>query len=137
MTEAEAEARQLEGQDNAIPFRPRRTRKQTIRENVFTIFNLSLVGLGFAQLLLGLPLDALISIGTIALNTALNIGQETLARMRMKEVEAATRLQATVIREGRVRSIDPNEVVLGDILVMGLETIRSWMANWSARRRSR
>jgi magnesium-transporting ATPase (P-type) len=119
LTEAEAQARQLEGQDNAIPFRPRRTRQQTIKENVFTIFNLSLVGLGFTQLLLGLPLDALISIGTIALNTALNIIQENLARRRMKEVEEATRLQATVIREGRVRSIDPNEVVQGDILVVG------------------
>ena len=119
LTEAEAKARQLVGQDNAVPFRPQRTRKQTIKENVFTIFNLSLVGLGFTQLLLGLPLDALLSIGTIALNTALNIGQETLARMRMKEVEAATRLQATVIREGKVRSIDPNEVVQGDILAVG------------------
>jgi magnesium-transporting ATPase (P-type) len=119
LTEAEAEARQLEGQDNAVPFRPQRTRKQTIKENVFTIFNLSLVGLGFAQLLLGLPLDALISVGTIALNTVLNIGQETLARMRMKEVEEATRVQAAVIREGKVRSIDPNEVVQGDILVVG------------------
>ena len=99
--------------------RPRRTRKQTIKENVFTIFNLSLVGLGFTQLLLGLPPDALIGIGTIALNTALNIGQETLTRMRMKEVEEATRLQATVIREGKVCSIDPNEVVQGDILVVG------------------
>ena len=66
LTEAEAQARQLEGQDNAIPFRPQRTRQQTIKENVFTIFNLSLVGLGVTQLLLGLPLDALISIGTIA-----------------------------------------------------------------------
>ncbi|NIV37079.1 MAG: HAD-IC family P-type ATPase, partial [Anaerolineae bacterium] len=119
LTEAEAKARQLEGQDNAVPFRPQRTRQQTIKENVLTVFNLNLVGLAFSQFLIGLPLDALISIGTIALNAVLNIIQETLARRRMKEVELATRLQATVIREGRVRSIDPNEVVQGDILVVG------------------
>jgi len=119
LTEAEAEARRLEGQDNAVPFRPQRTRQQIIRENVFTIFNLNLVGLAFAQLLLGIPLDALISIGTIALNAVLNIVQEGLARMRMREVEEATRLQATVIREGRVRGIDPNDIVQGDILVVG------------------
>jgi magnesium-transporting ATPase (P-type) len=119
LTEAEARARQLEGQDNAVPFRPQRTRQQTIKENVLTVFNLNLVGLAFSQFLLGLPLDALISMGTIALNAVLNIIQETLARRRMKEVEVATRLQATVIREGRVRSIDPNEVVQGDILVVG------------------
>jgi magnesium-transporting ATPase (P-type) len=119
LTEAEAKARQLEGQDNAVPFRPLRTRQQIIKENVLTIFNLNLVGLAFSQFLLGLPLDALISIGTIALNGVLNIIQEALARRRMKEVELATRLQATVIREGRVRSIDPNEVVQGDVLVVG------------------
>jgi len=119
LTEAEAEARRLEGQDNAIPFRPQRTRQQIIRENVFTIFNLNLVGLAFAQFLLGIPLDALISMGTIALNAVLNIVQESLARRRMKEVEEETRLQATVIREGKVRSIDPNEVVEGDMLVVG------------------
>ena len=119
LTEAEAKARQLEGQDNTVPFRPQRTRRQTIKDNIVTIFNLNLVGLAFAQLLLGLPLDALLSIGTIALNAVLNIGQETLARRRMREVEEATRLQATVIREGAVRSIDPNEVVRGDVLVVG------------------
>jgi magnesium-transporting ATPase (P-type) len=119
LTDAEAEARRLEGQDNAIPFRPQRTRQQIIKENVFTIFNLNLVGLAFAQLLLGIPLDALISLGTIALNAGLNIVQESLARVRMKAVEEATRLQATVIREGKVHSIDPNYVVQGDILVVG------------------
>ena len=119
LTEAEAEARQLEGQDNAVPFRPQRTRQKIIRENVLTIFNLNLVGLSFTQLLLGLPLDALISMGTIALNAVLNIIQETLARRRMQEVEESTRVQATVIREGKVRSIDPNQVVQGDILVVG------------------
>ena len=119
LTEAEAEARRLEGQDNAIPFRPQRTRQQTIKENVFTIFNLNLVGLAFGQLLLGIPLDALISLGTIALNAILNIVQESLAQRKMKAVEEETRLQATVIREGKVRGIDPNQVVQGDILVIG------------------
>ena len=119
LTEAEAEARRLEGQDNALPFRPRRPMRQIWRENIFTIFNLNLVGLAFAQLLLGLPLDALLSMGMIVLNAALNIGQEMFARVRLRQVEAATRLKATVIREGVVRSIEPNEIVLGDALVAG------------------
>jgi magnesium-transporting ATPase (P-type) len=119
LTEAEAEARRLEGQDNTLPFRPQRPLRKVWQENVFTIFNLNLVGLAFAQLLMGLPLDALLSMGMIVLNAVLNIGQEMLARARLRQVEAATRLRATVIREGTVRSIDPNEIVRGDALVAG------------------
>jgi magnesium-transporting ATPase (P-type) len=119
LTEEEAQSRQLEGQDNAIPFRPERDRKQILKENLLTIFNLNLVGLSFSQFLLGLPLDALLSLGMIVLNAALNIGQEMIARIRLKQIEEASRLQATVIREGKVRSIDPNEIVLGDALVVG------------------
>jgi len=47
LTEAEAEARRLEGQDNALPFRPQRPMRKVWRENIFTIFNLNLVGLAF------------------------------------------------------------------------------------------
>jgi len=119
LTEDEAKARRLEGQDNAIPFRPERSRTQILKENLLTIFNLNLVGLSFSQFLLGLPLDALISLGMIVLNAVLNIAQETIAGIRLKEVEKASRLQATVIRDGTVRSIDPNEIVLGDALVVG------------------
>ena len=119
LTEAEAEARRMEGQDNAIPFRPRRSWRRIVRENIFTIFNLSLVGLALAQLLLGLPLDALISLGMIGVNAALNFGQEAFARVRLRDIEAATRLKATVIRDSKVHSVDPNDVVLGDILVAG------------------
>lgn len=119
LTEAEAEALRLEGQDNAIPFRPQRSWRKILRENIYTVFNLSLVGLAFAQLLLGLPLDALLSLGMIGVNAVLNIGQEAFARMRLRKVEAATRLKTTVIRARKVRSIDPSEVVLGDILVVG------------------
>jgi hypothetical protein len=82
LTEEEAQSRRLEGQDNAIPFSPERDRKQILKENLVTIFNLNLVGLAFSQFLLGLPLDALISLGMIALNAALNIGRGKSAEHR-------------------------------------------------------
>jgi magnesium-transporting ATPase (P-type) len=119
LTEAEALSLRLEGQDNVIEFKPRRTQRQIWRENVYTIFNLSLVGLACVQLLLGQPLNALLSIGTIALNIGLNVGQEMLARRRLDDLQQATRPKPTVIREQRARSIDPSEIVRGDLLVVG------------------
>jgi magnesium-transporting ATPase (P-type) len=119
LTEAEAEARQVEGQDNVIRLKPPRTKRQMWQENVLNLFNLNLVGLAGAQLLLHRPLDALLSLGTIALNAGLNIGQELLAQRRLRDIEQRTRPQATVVREEKVRSIDPSEIVVGDALVLG------------------
>ncbi len=119
LTEEEAAARWLEGQDNAVHLKPPRTQQQIWRENIYTIFNLSLVGLAFTQALLGQWLSALLSLGTIALNVGLNAGQEMLAMRRLAEFQRSARPKATVVREGKTRSIDPNGVVPGDVLIVG------------------
>ncbi len=119
LTEADAQALRIEGQDNAIHFEPTRSMRDFWRENVLTIFNLSLVGIVIAQLLLGQPLGALISLGMIALNIGLKIRRELRVQSKLKEVGQATRPRVTVIRQGRPRSLDPNEIVLGDILIAG------------------
>ncbi len=119
LTEAEAEARRLEGQDNTIHLKPPRARREIWRENVYNIFNLNLVGLALVQFLLSRPLDALLSLGTMCLNIGLQVAREMAARRRLEEIEQATRARATVTREERARSIDPSEIVLGDVLVVG------------------
>lgn len=119
LTEDEAAARWSEGQDNTLHLKPPRTRQDVWRENLFTIFNLSLVGLAVTQLLLQQWLNALLSLGTIALNVGLNVGQEMLALRRLAEFQRSARPKATVVREGKTRSIDPNRVVPGDVLIVG------------------
>jgi len=119
LSEAEAASRQVEDQYNVIQLRPRRTLNEIIRYNTFSIFNLSLVGIAFVQLLLGKPLDSLISLGVIVLNIGLNTAQELIAKRRLRDLEVATQPLVTVIREGAARSVDPNEVVLNDVLVAG------------------
>jgi magnesium-transporting ATPase (P-type) len=119
LTEAEAAARWQGGQDNVILLKPPRTREEMFRENAYTVFNLSLVGLAFAQFLLGQWLSAVLSLFTIGLNIGLNMFQELFAQRRLREVQEETRPKATVIREKRVRSIDPSQIVVGDALVAG------------------
>jgi magnesium-transporting ATPase (P-type) len=119
LTTAEAESRQVEEMDNLIQLQPRRTTKEILRYNTFSIFNLSLVGIAFVQLLLGKPLDALLSLGVMLLNIGLNTAQELIAKRRLKDLETATQPSVTVIRDGAARSIGPNEIVVGDILAIG------------------
>lgn len=119
LSEAEAEELKVEEQDNTLFFRPRRTRREIYRENVLSVFNLSLVGLAAVQLLFGRPLDALISLGVLILNIALNVFQESFARMRIKDVLDKTHPKVTVIREGKTRSLDANDIVVGDMVAFG------------------
>jgi len=115
----EVESRRVEAPDNLIQLQPRRTIKEIIRYNTFSIFNLSLVGIAFVQLLLGQPLDALLSLGVMLLNIGLNTAQELIAKRRLRDLETTTQPSVTVIRDGAAQSIDPNEVVVGDALVAG------------------
>ena len=122
LSEEKAAARRMEGQDNAggaVQFKPPYSTRQIWRGNTLTIFNLSMVGLAVVQVLLGKPFDALLTTGVMLLGIGLNAGQQLWARGRLKKLEPATRPQATVVRESRVRSIDPGEVVQGDVLVVG------------------
>ncbi|NCF66475.1 MAG: hypothetical protein GWP61_10885 [Chloroflexi bacterium] len=119
LSEAEAEARRQPDQDNVITHHPRRTRRQIIRASTLTIFNLNLIALALVQFLMGTVWGALITLGVLLLNVGLNVFQEEFARYRLRDLLAAARPQATVIREGKVRSIDPSEIVVGDVLAGG------------------
>ena len=119
LSEADAEARRQPDVDNVLFRRPRRTRRQIIRENSFTIFNLNLIALAAVQVLMESIGGALITLGVLLLNVGLNVFQEEFARYRLRDLLAAARPQATVIRGGKVRSIDPSDIVIGDILASG------------------
>ncbi|NIM92247.1 MAG: hypothetical protein GTO18_00825 [Anaerolineales bacterium] len=101
LTEAEVAQRKLEGLDNTLDFKPRRTTHQIVRDNTFSIFNLSLIGLAIIQLLLRDPLSALLSIGVLFLNIGLNTFQELFAKRRLRDTLQTNQPQVIAIREGR------------------------------------
>lgn len=119
LSQAEAEARRVEGQSNDIQLEPPRSSSDIWRENTFSIFNLNLVGLAVAVWVFGKPFDALVTVGVLILNIGLNVGQELLAKRRLDKLLVLTRPKGAVIREGKLRFVDPDEIVVGDALVVG------------------
>lgn len=115
----EIETRQQPDTDNSLSFKPVRSRQEIWRENILSIFNLSLVGLALVQFLFARPLDALLSLGILALNIGVNVFQENFARMRLKDILEETRPRVTVIRDQTTQSIDANQLVLGDMVAFG------------------
>ena len=119
LTEAEASARWREGQTNTAHLKPIRTWEYVRRESVFTVFNLNLIGLSVVQAMLSEWVGAAITMGMLALTTGIRVVQQRLAAQRMADFKDATSTRYSVIRDGKVRSIDPDRVVPGDVLLAG------------------
>ncbi len=81
-------------------------------------FNIFLFGLGLILLFLGKPVEAIITSGTVLINVMVAVVQEVRAKKKLDQIALLTRPQATAIREGVEREIDPSEIVLGDSLVV-------------------
>jgi cation-transporting ATPase E len=118
LSDAEVAARRAAGMGNRLAAPTGRTYAEILRENVFTFVNNILFGLGFALLLLGRHSDALVSVGVVAANLLVGVVQEVRAKRILDRIALLTRPTATVIRDSQARSVDPSEIVSGDLLIL-------------------
>ena len=114
LTEAEATRRRQQGQGNNIALKTSRTYGQIIRGNVLNAINIVLFVIGAVMVSIGRIGDAATSVGLVTLNTIIGIYQEIRAKRQLDKIALLTRPTVTVVREGLVREVDPNDVVLGD-----------------------
>lgn len=119
LSEDEAQRRRQQGLGNDVEIKTGRTYGQIVRENLFTFFNIVLFSLAALLLLLGSPRDAFFTGAIALLNAAIATVQEVRAKRKLDAIALLTRPTATVIRDGATRTIDPAEIVTGDLLVAG------------------
>jgi cation-transporting P-type ATPase E len=118
LTADEVAERRAQGLGSRPPPATSRSYIQIIRENVLTTVNMILFSIGFALVLVGQYLDALVSVGVISFNLAISLIQEIRAKHTLDRIALLTRPQATVVRDGREQQLDPGEIVVDDILVL-------------------
>ena len=116
LTESEVAARRSQGLTNGLPVKTSRTYLQIIGENVFTPTNNILFVLGLALVLLGQVSDAVVSVTVVLLNVVVSVIQEVRAKRMLDQITLLNRPTTTVMRDGRQRTIDAQEVVVGDVL---------------------
>lgn len=119
LTEAEVTARRAKGLGNTVKSLSSRSYGQILRENVFTFINNVLFALGIALILLGQTSDALVSVGVIFLNIIVSVVQELRAKRTLDQIALLTRPKAVVLRDGQEKTVDPSELVVGDMLKAG------------------
>lgn len=119
LTMAQVAERRARGEGNTPPPRTTRSYGQIFRENVFTFVNYVLFFLGIALVLVGRPLDALVSVSVISLNTAVSVIQEIRAKRDLDRIALLTAPKAKALRDGKLVDLPPEQLVLGDVLQVG------------------
>jgi cation-transporting P-type ATPase E len=118
LSEEEVVARRAQGLGNVMPVKTSRSYAQIVRENIFNPLNTLLYILGLALIMLGKVSDALISVGVVVLNVSVSVIQEVRAKRTLDHIALLTRPRTTVIRAGQEQSVDPGDIVVGDVLLV-------------------
>lgn len=118
LSEAEAARRAAAGLANVDPSRQVRDR-DVVRRNALTFFNVTLLALIGALLVVGAVRDGLFVGVVVAANVVVATVEELVATRRLRSLQALTAPGASVVREGTVREVRADEVVQGEVLVLG------------------
>ncbi len=118
LSAAEVAQRKARGLTNQSPRSDTRTYTQIIRENVIALTNVALLAVGTTLISMGLYREALFTASLVLFNIAVGLYQEIRAKRRLDQIALLTRPRAHVIRDGIVHDVLPEEVVLGDTLLI-------------------
>lgn len=119
LTKSEVMARTLNGQINFDTTTPSKSIKQIIFENSFTLFNFINVILGIAVFIVG-SYKNLLFLGVVILNTLISTIQEIRAKKIVDKLSVISESKVTVIRDGKKKEININEIVLDDMVIYEL-----------------
>jgi cation-transporting ATPase E len=119
LSASEVIERRSRGLGNDVKLRPSRTYFQVLKDNVFTFLNAVPFAIGLVLLWLEQYTDALTSVWVIAFNTLVGLVQEVRAKRKLDKISLLTRPRAAILRDDKVLDLDPAEIVVGDILVLG------------------
>ncbi|MEQ8674316.1 MAG: HAD-IC family P-type ATPase [Aggregatilineales bacterium] len=118
LSEAEAQSRRAKGEGNVIISRTTRTYRKILQTNLFTFINIVLFIIGGLMVSLGLYSDALITVGVAFLSVLINVVQEFRAKYQLDKISLLARPQATILRDGKEKQVNPADIVRGDVIVV-------------------
>lgn len=89
--------------------------KQIVYENIFTLFNFINLFLGLLIFFTG-EYKNLLFLGVVFCNTFISLIQEIRAKKAIDQLTVITSNKSTVIRDGKISTINNNEIVLDDLI---------------------
>ena len=117
LSDAQALALRQQGLGNTFQTATSRSYRDIIASNVLNPINLLLFAIGAVMVAIGRTSDAITSAGLILLNVVIGLYQEIRAKRQLDRIALLTRPRVAVRRAGQESSIDPAEIVQGDLVV--------------------
>lgn len=102
---------------NSTTVKVNRTYLDIIIKNVFTFFNILLIVIGVILIAAGLWTSCVFLIILIG-NTTIGLMQDIRAKRMVVRLSLTNKSKVKVIREGKIKSIDPENIVLDDVLAL-------------------
>ena len=120
------------GRTNDVPVRASRTVAQIIRGNVFTRINAMIAVLFAIIAVIGPVQDGLFAM-VILINTLIGIVQELRAKRTLDRLAIVNAARPRVVREGAVVRVATQEIVLDEVLEVGLgdQIVVDGVVTWS------
>ena len=115
----EARVRLTRDGPNTIPHTPRRSDLALLATQFRSPLVVILVSAGAVTLALGRVVDTAVIFGVVLLNAIIGVLQEGRAERALEALTRLTRTSATVVRDGRSARVPSEELVRGDIVVLG------------------
>lgn len=118
LSSAEAAQRKKASWHNQTKEQLSKTEGQIIFDNIFTFFNFLFFVLAFCLFLVKAYTDMLF-IGIVVVNVLIGIVQELKVKRTLDKITLLSEQNTQVVRDGRVLSLPPSELVLDDIVHFG------------------
>jgi cation-transporting ATPase E len=119
LTSTEVSTRRTNGLGNKAAVKTGRSYWQILRENVFQFTNNIMFTLAVGLVLVGRPIDALLSVGVVMTNVIVGVLQEIRAKRTLDRISLLTRAMANVVRDDKVAVVAPEDLVVGDLIEIG------------------
>lgn len=119
LTAAQVAQRVSLGQVNKVREQTSRSLAAIVRENVFTLFNAIIVGASVIVLLFGHIQDGIFG-GVMVINAVIGIVSELRAKRTLDALAIVDAPRARVVRDSTAQQIPAAEVVLDDVVSLGL-----------------
>ncbi len=118
LTHDEVLRRRAAGQGNNVKIKTSRSYWEIFQENLITFINMVFFSLSAIMIALRRYSDAILVAVVILSGVVIGIVQEIWAKRKLDEIALLQRPTASVIRDGKELEITPDDLVLGDVMVL-------------------
>lgn len=119
LSSVEADQRARAAGTNRFESEATRSYVRIFIDNAFPAANVALMAIAAVLVALGLFIDAFFTAGLVLGNIVVGVFQESRAKRQLDRIAVLARSKARVIRDGQEQALDPDDIVQGDIVVIG------------------